>query len=224
MRHRETIRAIYDEVAPAYAAALPDLRAEQPLDRALLRALAGLDPLEGGEIRWGSAHRRSAVVFQSPALFPWLSVRENVALGLGFQKNRDAAPEHSVDELLGILGLADAADQRPATLSGGQAQRVAIGRALAIGPDTLFADEPFSALDPRLRAELGQWLRELVTQLGISLVLVTHDLDEALALGDRLAFLGGPAGIEAEWELAGLSEADLAAVRAEARALYSGRG
>ena len=84
-------------------------------------------------------------------------------------------------------------------LSGGQAQRVSVGRALAVRPDVLLLDEPFSALDPATREDLQQWLRQLTTDLGLTVFLVTHDVAEAMALGDRIGFFAGPRGFRRQW-------------------------
>ncbi len=171
----------------------------------LLRVLAGLEELDGGELLRGgrpvTPRPRTGVVFQQPLLLPWLTVRENAALGLGYRANRGRVPDPAaeVETLLGWLGLAELADASPAALSGGQAQRVAIARALAIRPELLLLDEPFSALDPVTRADLQDRLRTLIRELHLTVVLVTHDVDEALYLGDRIALLDGSGRVAQEW-------------------------
>ncbi|MFI7579726.1 ATP-binding cassette domain-containing protein [Kocuria kalidii] len=165
----------------------------------LLRAIAGLEPLDGGTIEFENADERFAVVFQDPGLFPWLSVRENIGLGGQYRRNRDRFEDARVDDLLEILGLAALAHTPVQELSGGQAQRVSVGRALAVRPDVLLLDEPFSALDPATRKDLQLWLRGLVTELDLTVFLVTHDVDEALTLGDRIGFFGGPRGFTQQW-------------------------
>jgi ABC-type nitrate/sulfonate/bicarbonate transport system ATPase subunit len=165
----------------------------------LLRAIAGLEPLDGGTIEFGNPDERLAVVFQAPGLFPWLSVRQNIALGGKYRRNRDRFDESRVEELLGILGLTGLAHTPVQELSGGQAQRVAVGRALAIRPDVLLLDEPFSALDPATRGDLQQWLRALAGELELTVFLVTHDVEEALRLGDRIGFFAGPRGFSRQW-------------------------
>lgn len=165
----------------------------------LLRAIAGLDTIDSGTVEPGSPEDRIAVVFQSAGLFPWLSVRENIALGGRYRANRERFDPAEVDRLLEVLGLQHLAGAAVTELSGGQAQRVAVGRTLAIQPDLLMLDEPFSALDPATRQDLQVWLRELATQLELTVFLVTHDVDEAMALGDRIGFFGGPAGFSREW-------------------------
>ncbi|GAA5595265.1 ABC transporter ATP-binding protein [Kocuria rhizophila] len=165
----------------------------------LLRAIAGLETLDEGTIEFGDPDARLAVVFQSPALFPWLSVRRNVALGGRYRRNRDRFDEERVGELLEVLGLDQLAHTPVQELSGGQAQRVSVGRALAVHPDVLLLDEPFSALDPATREDLQQWLRQLTTDLGLTVFLVTHDVAEAMSLGDRIGFFAGPRGFRRQW-------------------------
>lgn len=165
----------------------------------LLRAIAGLESLDSGSVEAQPAHDRVAVVFQSPGLFPWLSVRENLALGGRYKRNRDRFDHDAVEDLLGVLGLAGLADVPVTELSGGQAQRVAVGRALAVRPDVVLLDEPFSALDPATREDLQVWLRNVARELNLTIFLVTHDVAEAVALGDRIGFFGGPQGFSREW-------------------------
>ena len=168
----------------------------------LLRVLAGLEPLNAGRLEWpGAAADRPPVgtVFQQPLLLPWLTVRQNIALGRRYRANRERFDPAAVDELLTRFGLADLADALPDQLSGGQAQRVAVARAVVVRPEVLLLDEPFSALDPATRADLQDWLREIVTALGLTVVLVTHDVDEALYLGRRVALLDGSGRVAADW-------------------------
>lgn len=175
----------------------------------LLRAVAGLETLDTGTVNLHGA--RLAMVFQQAALFPWLTVRENIALGTGYRANRETAGGTHLDTLLTRLGLSDLADRTTAELSGGQAQRVAIGRALAISPSLLLLDEPFSALDPATRAELQTWLRGLIETLGITVLMVSHDISEALTVGDRIGFFTAGDGFTREWSPAqeAVTEADI---------------
>lgn len=169
----------------------------------LLRLLAGLEQPDAGRLDRpdaGSGRRRAtAMVFQQPLLLPWLTVHDNVALGGRYRANhgRFAAPR--AGELLELFGLAELAGARPAELSGGQAQRVSIARAMAVRPDVLLLDEPFSALDPATRRGLQGWLRDTAEQLGLTLVLVTHDVDEALYLGQQITALDGAGGVGGRW-------------------------
>ncbi len=158
----------------------------------LLRCLAGLDRPDGGAIEWADGTGTVGVVFQEPRLMPWLDVRRNV--GFGLRTARDDARAR-VDRLLSLVDLADAAHLLPKQLSGGMAQRAALARGLTTGPDLLLLDEPFSALDPATRARLQAHLRSLQSRLGTTMVLVTHDVDEAIGLGDRILVLGGRPGV-----------------------------
>jgi sulfonate transport system ATP-binding protein len=142
----------------------------------LLQALAGLDPIDGGRI---VAPRRPAVVFQEHRLLPWESLWRNVSLGLQDARQRAAAA-------LAEVGLGDRLDDWPRNLSGGQAQRVALARALVQEPELLLLDEPFAALDALTRIRMHTLVRELVAAHRPGVLLVTHDVDEAIALADRI--------------------------------------
>lgn len=170
----------------------------------LLRSIAGLEDLDSGEVLLDGvpldrSPERLAMVFQDPALYPWLSVSENIAIAGRFAKNRERLTDETVDGLLGTLGLRHLKDAYPDSLSGGQAQRVSVGRALALGPDVLLLDEPLSALDPATREDLQRWLRDLMERLELTAITVTHDVDEATALADRVGFFDGPRGFSREW-------------------------
>lgn len=165
----------------------------------MLRALAGFLPLNGGEIRLqGSAislpgktlapeKRRIGMVFQDYALFPHLTIAENVGFGLRNESRAEKAQR--VGELLKVVHLQDLADNYPHELSGGQQQRVALARALAPEPTLILLDEPFSNLDADLRRRLSLDVREILKNLGISAILVTHDQQEAFAMCDQVAVL-----------------------------------
>jgi sulfonate transport system ATP-binding protein len=144
----------------------------------LLRALAGLDPIDGGRI---TAPRRPAVVFQEHRLLPWDSLWRNVSLGLQANDARERAAA-----ALAEVGLGDRLDDWPRNLSGGQAQRVALARALVQEPELLLLDEPFAALDALTRIRMHDLVRELVAKHRPGVLLVTHDVDEAIALADRI--------------------------------------
>ncbi|KTR40038.1 ABC transporter ATP-binding protein [Rothia kristinae] len=186
----------------------------------LLRAIGGLEPLDAGTVRTAS---RPAVVFQDPALYPWLTVAQNIALAGRFRAHRGQVSRGRVRELLDVLGLTSLADTAPGQLSGGQAQRVAVGRALAAKPQLLLLDEPFSALDPATREDLQHWLRRLIEDLELTAVTVTHDVAEATALGDRVGFFRTGAGFERWWTVPRTDrDPDTDALTADLREHYRG--
>lgn len=163
----------------------------------LLRVLAGLDPLTGGTVRLDGtpitgARPDVAVVFQEPRLLPWASVRANIELGIWDQPARDR--EAAVQAALAQVQLPAFGDALPRQLSGGMAQRVGIARALVRRPRLLLMDEPFAALDPLTRLRMQDHLLEMVGQEVPNVVIITHDIDEALALSDRILVLAGPPG------------------------------
>ena len=155
----------------------------------LLRAIAGLDRATSGtvtldDIKISAPHAKIGIIFQEPRLLPWLSVAENIGFGLS-----DLPADIRRQKVAGALarvGLADKADAWPRELSGGQAQRVAIARALVPQPEVLLLDEPFSALDAFTRRDLQDHLLDLWADTRPTLVLVTHDVDEAVVLADRV--------------------------------------
>jgi ABC-type nitrate/sulfonate/bicarbonate transport system ATPase subunit len=170
----------------------------------LLRVMAGLEELTSGSID-SERDLKTGMVFQEPRLFPWLNVRDNVGLGLRYRSNREAAErEETVDEILRDFGISRIAAAFPEDISGGQAQRVSLARTLVTAPDTLLLDEPFSALDPRTRADLQDWLLEVVRRRKLTVVFVTHDLEEAIYLGDRVGLMSGsPATLANIWDTSG---------------------
>jgi sulfate/thiosulfate transport system ATP-binding protein len=163
----------------------------------LLRVIAGLEVPDSGSVvidgRDATAlapqQRGIGFVFQHYAAFKHMTVRENVAFGLRVRKRSKAEIAARVNELLGIVGLAGYADRHPGQLSGGQRQRMALARALAVEPSVLLLDEPFGALDAKVRAELRAWLRRLHDEVHVTTVLVTHDQEEAMDVADRIAVL-----------------------------------
>ncbi len=155
----------------------------------MLRAVAGLDtPSRGRVVLDGAAvtapHEKIGIVFQEPRLLPWLSVADNIGFGLDHLPKAERVAR--VGEALRRVGLADKARAWPRELSGGQAQRVAIARALVPRPEVLLLDEPFSALDAFTRADLQEHLLDLWADLRPTLILVTHDVEEAVVLADRI--------------------------------------
>lgn len=178
----------------------------------LLRLLAGLAEPTTGEVLMDGAVQadraaRASVVFQSPALLPWLSVADNVGFGLNFACRTPAcrAQRHErVQQVLQQVGLSEHANKKPHALSGGMAQRVSLARALARNPEIIYLDEPFSALDAITRESMQDLLVALAYQQQSAALLVTHDIDEALRIGDRVLLLAGsPARIVGEWRPSG---------------------
>jgi putative spermidine/putrescine transport system ATP-binding protein len=163
----------------------------------LLRVIAGIYAadrgrivLNGRDITDAPLHRRNmALVFQNYALFPHLTAFDNVAFGLKMRRVNRSEIKERVEEALALVKLAGFGGRYPAQLSGGQQQRVALARALVIRPELLLLDEPLSNLDARLREEMRGEIRDMQRRLGIATVLVTHDIQEAFALSDRVAVL-----------------------------------
>jgi spermidine/putrescine ABC transporter ATP-binding subunit len=165
----------------------------------LLRLLAGLDTPADGAIfidgqnmsRVPANRRPTNMVFQSYAIFPHLNVYQNIAYGLGNRRLEKGAIRRKVDDALSLIRLEGYGERRAHELSGGQRQRVALARALVCDPKVLLLDEPLGALDRKLREEMQVELRKLQRTVGITFVFVTHDQEEALALSDRVAVMGG---------------------------------
>jgi putative spermidine/putrescine transport system ATP-binding protein len=163
----------------------------------LLRTVAGFITQASGRVRIdGTAiddlpanRRRVGIVFQNYALFPHMSVADNVAYGLHARGEKGPKAAARVSELLEMVQLGALAQRRPAQLSGGQQQRVALARALAIEPSILLLDEPFAALDRSLRLDMQMEIKRLQRQLGLTAILVTHDQDEAMSVADRIAVM-----------------------------------
>ncbi|MFJ5791231.1 ABC transporter ATP-binding protein [Lysinibacillus sp. NPDC093197] len=160
----------------------------------ILRIVAGLTDATAGKIQIEGKNmggiqpkeRQVGMVFQSYALFPNMTVKENIAFGLRMQKINNAEVEHRVQEILAIVHLTEKANAYPKELSGGQQQRVALARALIVRPKVLLLDEPLSALDAQIRKKLQSDLRAIQRQLGMTMILVTHDQDEAMAVSDKI--------------------------------------
>ncbi len=165
----------------------------------LLNIIAGFLSPSAGSVVMGERditglppHQRDiGMVFQNYALFPHLNVFDNVAYGLRVRKENRSAIRTRVTQMLELVQLPELAQRMPHQLSGGQQQRVAIARALAIRPQVLLLDEPLSNLDAKLRKQMQTELRRLLSNVGVTTVMVTHDQDEALGLSDRIGILGG---------------------------------
>jgi NitT/TauT family transport system ATP-binding protein len=165
----------------------------------LLHILAGLLRPNAGEV-WISGQRvtrpsaRWNMMFQSPSLFPWMTAADNVALGLRYAGKPRGEIRGRVEELLELVGLAGHAGDNVQQLSGGQQQRVALARSLATHPEVLLLDEPFSALDPFNRMALQDEVRQIAGRMGLTMVIVTHDIDEALVMTDRAVVMAPAPG------------------------------
>ena len=165
----------------------------------ILRAIAGFEPLRQGKIalrgkdvssaglHLAPEKRHVAVVFQDFALFPHLTIGQNIAFGL--HKMPAQQKGETVDKMLNLVGLPELVDRYPHELSGGQQQRIALARAMATSPDLLLLDEPFSSLDAELREELARDIRRIVKQENITALMVTHDQDEAFAMSDVIGVM-----------------------------------
>lgn len=176
----------------------------------LLRVLAGLARANSGSVSFlGNTvlepHPRTALIFQQASLLPWLDVAGNASFGLDFTRQPQidiATRKQRIAQAIEAVGLRGHEHVFPAQLSGGMAQRVALARALAREPELLFADEPFSALDAITRSEMQALLVDLVHRWHTAVLLVTHDIDEAILVADRILLMGGqPGRIVHEWDV-----------------------
>ena len=165
----------------------------------LLRMIIGFNSIEGGEIKIDGKvinniptnKRNMGMVFQNYAIFPHMSVRDNVAFGLKNRKVPQDQIESQVDEILKVVKIDHLKKRMPSKLSGGQQQRVALARAIVIHPEVLLMDEPLSSLDAKLRVGMGNAIKRIQQQVGITTIYVTHDQEEALAVSDRIAVMNG---------------------------------
>ena len=159
-----------------------------------LRMIAGLEDITSGELKIGDRvvndvepkDRDIAMVFQNYALYPHMTVYDNMAFGLKLRKVPKEKIDKAVHEAAKILDIEHLLDRKPKALSGGQRQRVAFARALAPNPELLLLDEPFAAIDAKVRQELRSWLRDMITKVGITSIFVTHDQDEAIEVADEI--------------------------------------
>jgi len=165
----------------------------------LLKLIAGIEKPDAGDIRFDgesilstAPNQRGAVfMFQKAYLFPFLSVGENIAFGLKVKGISTEEQRKRIAEMLELIGLPGIENRKPNELSGGEQQRVALARSLVIRPKVLLLDEPFNSLDRPVRLGLQEAVRNIQRELGITTILVTHDLDEAMAMSDRMALLMG---------------------------------
>ncbi|MFC1860241.1 ATP-binding cassette domain-containing protein [Chloroflexota bacterium] len=164
----------------------------------LLESMAGLHPVKSGEVwlkgkevtRLEPEKRGISIVYQDHVLFPHLSVKENIIFGLKLHKQTKRETKTALDWIVELLGISHLLNRKPDTLSGGEKQKVALSRALSIKPEVLLLDEPLSALDPETREGVQKELRQIHNQLKVTIIHVTHDFEEAIALGDHIAVLG----------------------------------
>lgn len=160
----------------------------------ILRMIAGLETPDSGEIIIDgkvvndipASKRGIGFVFQNYALFRYMTVFDNIAFGLKIQKKDKKYIKERVSELVELIGLKGLEKRYPSQLSGGQKQRVAFARALAPNPTLLLLDEPFAAIDAKVRQELRSWLKEMIEKLGVTSIFVTHDQDEAIEVADEI--------------------------------------
>ncbi|MFV0466161.1 MAG: sulfate/molybdate ABC transporter ATP-binding protein [Lachnospiraceae bacterium] len=160
----------------------------------ILRMIAGLEHQDSGDIYIQGKKMNSVpvcdrgigFVFQNYALFPYYTVFDNIAYGLKLRKMNKVQIKERVEELLELVGLKNLGDRYPDQLSGGQRQRVAFARALAPKPNVLLLDEPFAAIDAKVRQELRSWLRDMIHKIGITSIFVTHDQEEAVEVADEI--------------------------------------
>ena len=176
----------------------------------LLRVLAGLQSPNRGEIHINGEpvngpHPRLGFVFQNPCLLPWLTLEQNVAFGLDFKHQPQITPaerQQRVHAAIAEVDLLRAKERYPAELSGGMAQRTSLARSLARQPEILLLDEPFSALDEITRSEMQALLQQITAHRQTSTLLVTHDIDEALIVADRILLIGGaPGRLIGQWRI-----------------------
>ena len=165
----------------------------------LLESIAGLNPTRSGQViinsrdvsRLNLEKRNIGFAFQDYVLYRHLSVRDNISFGLQWRRKTRQEIEDAIDRVVELLGIAHLLGRRPWALSGGESQKIALARALAIKPDLLLLDEPLSAVDPEMREATGRELKEIHNRLKLTTIHVTHAFEEAIALGDRIAVLGG---------------------------------
>ena len=163
----------------------------------LLRIMGGLEQADSGQVRFADINwlglparaRKAGFVFQNYALFRHMNVAKNIAFGLEIRKRPKAEIKQRVADLISLVQLDGFGDRYPSQLSGGQRQRMALARALAVEPEVLLLDEPFGALDAKVRSELRAWLRRLHDEMHVTTVFVTHDQEEAMEVSDTIVLM-----------------------------------
>jgi ABC-type Fe3+/spermidine/putrescine transport system ATPase subunit len=164
----------------------------------LLESIAGVQPIQAGEIRLGGVdvtrmepeQRRASIVYQDHMLFPHYSVHDNIIFGPKMRREGPGQIATALDRVVKLLGIEHLLRRKPDTLSGGEKQKVALARAIVTDPEVLLLDEPLGALDPQTRDNVQQELIKLQDELGITVLHVTHDFEEAITMGDRIAVIG----------------------------------
>jgi len=167
----------------------------------LLELIVGVQPIQAGEIWLGGRNvtrvapeqRRASIVYQDHMLFPHYSVRENIIFGLKMRREEPSQIATALNRVVKLLGIEHLLHRKPDSLSGGEKQKVALARAIVTDPEVLLLDEPLGALDPQTRDSVQQELIRLQDELGITVLHVTHDFEEAITMGDRIAVIGGGA-------------------------------
>ena len=172
----------------------------------LLRVISGLDVPDSGRIYVNQedvtslppSKRNTGLIFQDLALFPHMSAFENIAFGLRSRRMGRVALEAKVEEMAGLLGISKLLERKPGEMSGGERQRVALARSLVVEPSLLLMDEPLSSLDPQLRLRVRSELKALIRELSLTIIYVTHDLEDGLYLGDHAGYMRGGKILESD--------------------------
>ncbi len=174
----------------------------------LLNIIAGLESATSGEIEFSTEDARISYMLQSDALLPWRTVLDNATLGLELGRIKNEENTQKTEEMLKNYGLGDFLNNYPSSLSGGMKQRVALIRSLAIDPDLLLLDEPFSALDYYTRLTIASDVHDMIKKTGSTAIIITHDIAEALTIADRVIVLSSRPSIVKNIYEVGLNETD----------------